>query len=110
MPSKSKSEAQREAMRLLQEGNYSSVRVAQLVGKHPTTVQRWAKKLGHNLEYPHNRHKERTDLVDKDEILRLRAREHEGKHLFTLNEIAEMCDCSVSYVKKVLAQTKEQKQ
>lgn len=109
MPPQSLKEAQAVAISLIKEGT-TAADIAKRVGVHPSTVQRWVKKAGYRLEYPYNRHKERTDLVDKDEILRLRAREHEGKPLFTLNEIAEMCDCSVSYVKKVLAQAKEQEQ
>ena len=66
-------------------------------------MRRWAAKHGIKLEYPYNRHQNRDDLVDVGEILRLRKRLSSGKPLFTLQEIAELCDCSHSYVKQVCA-------
>lgn len=74
---------------------------------HPTTVQRWARKHGIELQYPYNRHEDREDLVDVAEIVRLRRRRFQGKPLFTLQEIADMCECSRSYVKQVCARARE---
>jgi hypothetical protein len=75
---------------------------------HPTTVQRWARKHGIVLKYPYNRHQGRTDLVDVGEILRLCKRRINGKPLFTLAEIAELCECSRSYVKLVCAKARKE--
>jgi hypothetical protein len=82
--------------------NHRSVQV------HPTTVQRWARKHGILLTYPYNRHEGRKDLVDVDEILRLRRRQIDGKCIFTLGDIADLCECSLSYVKQVCAKARRE--
>lgn len=98
-------------MRLLKKGHTAAyVAHHKDVQAHPTTVQRWAKKHGIELEYPYNRHQNRDDLVDVQEILRLRRRQTAGKPLFTLAEIADLCDCSRSYVKKVCAKARREGQ
>lgn len=97
-------------MRLLKKG-HSAAFAATRTGVHPTTVQRWAKKHGIQLAYPYNRHEDRDDLVDVKEIVRLRKRKapsRKGKGLFTLQEIADMCGCSKSYVKQVVAKAREE--
>jgi len=80
---------------------------------HPSTVQRWARKHDIVLTYPYNRHKDREDLVDVKEILRLRKKTAKIggklKPLFTLDEIAGLCDCSRSYVKQVVSKAKKEK-
>lgn len=101
------------ALRLLRK-NMRAADVArdERIDVHPTTVQRWAKKAGIELTYPYNRHESRDDLVDKKEILRLRKRamivDGKRKPLFTLEEIAGLCNCSRSYVKRVCAQARKE--
>jgi len=110
MPTPRKESEEAKAIKLLQEG-HSAVYAAERAGVHPTTVQRWAKKHGLGLKYPYNRHADREDLVDVKEIIRLRKRKasrKDKKSLFTLAEIAEMCGCSRSYVKQVLAKAREE--
>ena len=97
------------AVRLLKKGHTAAYVADQKdVGVHRTTVQRWARKHGIELTYPHNRHDERVDLVNTDEILRLRKRCIGGKPLFTYEEIAGLCDCSRSYVSKVLVKARKE--
>jgi len=78
---------------------------------HPSTVQRWARKHDIVLIFPYNRHKDREDLVDVKEILRLRKKTAriggKVKPLFTYEEIAGLCRCSRSYVKQVVAKAKK---
>lgn len=104
MPTPRKEKQEKAAIRLLKKG-YTAADAARhkSVQVHPTTVQRWAEKHGIELQYPYNRHVSRTDLVDKEEIIRLRRRRSAGRYLFTVQEIAEMVACSYSYVKQVLA-------
>lgn len=103
--------AQKEerAVALLRKG-ISAVQVAQdrRIQVHPTTVQRWAHKHGIVLEFPFNRHQGRKDLVDVGEILRLRRRSVNGKFLFTIPEIAKLCQCSPSYVKQVCTKARKE--
>jgi len=109
LPAKSNPEKERAAIPLLKKGHTAVyVGAHKNVGVHPTTVQRWARKHGIELKYPHNRHDERVDLVNTAEILRLRKRKHGGKPLFTYEEIAGLCDCSRSYVSKVLTTAREE--
>jgi transposase len=95
---------ERAAVRLLKKG-HTAVYAARHkdVQVHPSTVQRWAKKHGIELVFPHNRHEGREDLVDTAEIIRLRRRRNGRKPMFTMAVIAELCSCSQSYVKKVCA-------
>jgi DNA invertase Pin-like site-specific DNA recombinase len=95
------------ALRLLRKG-VTAAQVAEHkeVRVHRTTVQRWAKEAGIELRWPHNRHKEREDLVDAAEIIRLRKRKTEGRPLFTYEEIAALCSCSRSWVSRVLAEAR----
>jgi len=108
MPSREFEAKERAAVKLLLEG-HSAAHVARQrsVSVHPTTVQRWAAKHGIKLAYPYNRHETRDDLVDVDEIIRLRKRQLNGAPLFTQQEIADMCDCSRSYVKQVCAKARK---
>lgn len=95
------------AVRLLKKGlTAAEVAAHTEVRVHRTTVQRWAKEAGIELRWPHNRHKDREDLVNDAEILRLRKRKHGGKPLFTYEEIARLCDCSRSWVSRVLAEAR----
>jgi DNA-binding CsgD family transcriptional regulator len=89
---------------------------ANQLGVHPTTVQRWAAKHGIKLEYPYIRAQDRTDLIDKKEILRLRKlrmvyTSERGRpvdrHMFAYPEIAEMMGCSASYVKQVCMEARQ---
>lgn len=109
MPAHRFENQEKAAVRLLRKG-HTAARVAQHkdVNVHPTTVQRWAAKHGIELKYPYNRHVGREDLVSISEILRLRKRRNAGKPLFTLAEIAELCDCSRSYVKQVCAKARKE--
>ena len=102
VPANRKAKEEERAIRWLLKGKTAAF-AAKKVGVHPTTVQRWAIKHGITLVYPYNRHEDRTDLVDKDEIIQLSGRWEDGSYLFTQEEIAEMMDCSVSYVKHVRA-------
>jgi len=102
---------EKAAVRLLRKGHTAaSVAQHKSVQVHPTTVQRWATKHGIQLKYPYNRHAGRDDLVSISEILRLRKRRNAGKPLFTLAEIADLCDCSRSYVKQVCAKARAEGQ
>lgn len=110
MPTPRKESEEAKAVKLLKRGE-SAAYAAQETGVHPTTVQRWAKKHGIALTYPYNRHQDRDDLVDTKEILRLHKRKASRKNpkpLFTLAEIAELCGCSRSYVKQVIAKAREE--
>lgn len=110
MPTPRKESEEAKAVKLLIAGE-SAAYAAEKAGVHPTTVQRWAKKHGIELAYPYNRHEDRDDLVDVKEIVRLRKRRRpggKGKGLFTLQEIADMCECSRSYVKQVLSKAREE--
>jgi len=99
-----KEKQEKAAVRLLRKGHTAAdVARHESVRVHPTTVQRWAEKHGIELQYPYNRHATREDLVDKDEIVRLRRRRNGARYLFTVQEIAEMMECSYSYVKQVCA-------
>lgn len=76
----------------------------------PSTVSRWAKKHGFSLPR-YNRHKDRVDLLDHKEVIRLR-KQKVGKRdrrrpAFTLQEIADLCGCSLSYVKKIVSKAKK---
>jgi transposase len=103
-PRKAKEEAR--AIRWLRKGK-TAAWAAKRVEVHPTTVQRWAKKHGIELEFPYNRNQDRTDLVDNDYIIRLSAeRFDDGKRMFTQREIAELAKCSESWVKKVRARAR----
>lgn len=97
-----------EALDLLREGQ-TAASVAEMAGVHRTTVQRWAKQEGIVLVYPFNRHAGRDDLIDVEKIVKLRRRKsayNKGRPLFTLQDIAEMCGCSRSYVKQVVAKAR----
>ena len=110
MPTPRKESEEAKAIKLLKKG-HTAAYAAEKAGVHPTTVQRWAKKHGIGLSYPYNRHESREDLVDVKEIVRLRKRKKKrgsDKPMFTLAEIAEMCGCSRSYVKQVLAKAREE--
>ena len=108
MPANRKEAEEKAAIRLLKKGHTAAYAAAhEDVQVHPTTVQRWAKKHGIELAFPFNRHGDREDLVDVKEILRLRKRRHQGKPLFTYEEIAGLCNCSRSYVSKVLAEARK---
>jgi transposase len=107
MPTPRKESEEAKAIKIMKRG-HTAAYAAEKVGVHPTTVQRWAKKAGLELEYPYNRHQSRDDLVDTDEIVRLRKRVEDGKPVFTLAEIAEMVGCSRSYVKQVVARAREE--
>jgi len=109
MPANAKPKEKARALAWLHKGKRAKW-AAEKVGVHPTTVQRWAADAGIKLEYPYNAHQDRTDLVDKDEIIRLRnlRMKYEGhrgrkvdKPMFSYNEIAEMMGCSHSYIKIV---------
>lgn len=107
MPTPRKESEEALVVKLLKKG-HSALAAAEEAGVHPTTAQRWAKKHGIELAYPFNRHEGRDDLVDVKEIVRLRKRKSSGKPLFTLQEIADLCGCSRSYVKQVLAKAREE--
>jgi transposase len=111
MPTPRKESEEAKAIKLLKKG-HTAAYTAEEVGVHPTTVQRWAKANGIDLTYPYNRHADREDLVDVKEIVRLRKRKAPGrdKPLFTLAEIAELCGCSRSYVKQVVARARQEGQ
>jgi transposase len=97
------------AIQLLKKGKrVSEVAQDKRIGVHRTTVQRWAKKNGIELEFPYDRHAKRDDLVDVKEIIRLRKKKNsKGRYVFTRAEIAGLCKCSEGYVKKVLTQAKK---
>ena len=109
MPTPRKERQEKAAVRLLKKG-HKAAHVARHkdVRVHSTTVQRWAEKHGIELSYPYNRHADRDDLVDKEEIVRLRRRRNGGGFLFTIQEIADMMECSYSYVKQVCAAAREE--
>jgi len=116
MPANAKPKEKARALTWLRKGKRAKW-TAEKIGVHPSTVQRWAHAEGIELEYPYNAHQDRVDLVDKDEILRLRTlrmkyRGHRGskieKPMFSYNEIAEMMDCSYSYVKQVCAAARKE--
>jgi transposase len=110
MPTPRKESEEELVIKLLKKGK-SAAYAAERAGVHPTTAQRWAKKHEIELSYPFNRHATRDDLVDVKEIIRLRKRKasrKSDKPLFTLQEIAELCGCSRSYVKQVLAKAREE--
>lgn len=110
MPTPRKESEEALVIKLLKKGHPAAY-AAERAGVHPTTAQRWAKKHGIELTYPYNRHEDRDDLVDVKEIVRLRKRKASRKNpkpLFTLQEIADMCGCSRSYVKQVLAKAREE--
>lgn len=119
MPTKHPTITLREVMRkkeelaveLLEKGELTAKQVAndRRINVHPTTVQRWAKKNHIELRFPYNRHEDRLNLVDVSEIIRLRKKKGIGKRpLFTYLEIAGLCQCSESYVKKVIIQAKKE--
>jgi transposase len=100
-------------IRLLKKGmRAKAVAQDERIQVHPSTVQRWARKHDIVLTYPYNRHKDRGDLVDVKEIVRLRKKKSKiagkWKPIFTLSEIAGLCSCSRSYVKQVVAKAKEE--
>lgn len=98
------------AVKLLEKGK-RAVEVARdkRINVHPTTVQRWAKKNHIELTFPYNRHEDRVTLVDTNEIIRLRKKKGIGKRpLFTTLEIAGLCQCSESYVKRVLTKARRE--
>lgn len=111
MPANRFDSQEKAAVRLLRKGHSAASAARHKdVRVRPSTVRRWARKHGIKLEYPYNRHQNRDDLVDVQEIIRLRKRTLQGKPLFTLEEIGELCGCSRSYVKKVCAKAREEGQ
>ncbi len=95
-------------IRLLERGmRAKEVAQDKRIDVHPSTVQRWARKHEIVLTFPYNRHKDREDLVDVKEIIRLRKKTAriggKVKPLFTLAEIAGLCRCSRSSVKQIVA-------
>jgi transposase len=110
MPTPRKESEEALVIKLLKQKK-SAAYAAERAGVHPTTAQRWAKKHGIKLSYPYNRHAARDDLVDVKEIVRLRKLKVSPKNekpLFTLQEIADLCGCSRSYVKQVLAKARKE--
>jgi len=100
------------AMRMLKRGKTAAaVARDERIQVHPTTIQRWARKNGISLA-PYNRHEQRDDLVDKGKVLRLRKQfsvvNGKRKPSFTLKEVAGLCGCSPSYVKKVCARARKE--
>jgi transposase len=106
MPANAKIKERKQAVKWLLKGKTAKW-CADKVGVHPTTVQRWAHEEGIELEYPYNAHQNRTDLVDKHLILELSDEMFEGKPLYTRKEVAEICECSESYVKIIRRKRKD---
>ena len=99
---------ERQAVKLLRKGE-RAVSVASKLKLDPSTVSRWAAKNEISLEYPFNRHADRTDLISKKEIIRLRKkRNFTGLPLFSCAEIGEMLGCSATYVKIICAQARKE--
>ena len=101
-----KAREEERAIRWLRKGKRANWAAAK-VGVHPSTVQKWAAKHGIELEYPYDSSQNRDDLISKKEILRLSRLTHAGKTLFTRREVAEIMECSESYVKQVRRQAKD---
>jgi transposase len=101
VPAPVKKAEKKKSLELLRQGK-NAREAAVLVGVNPTTVSRWAKAQGIVLPYPANKPKSRKSLVDTADILYFYRQTHQGKPLYTLEEIAVRCQCSVTYVKTIL--------
>jgi transposase len=107
MPANGKPKEKARALKWVRRGKTAKW-AAEKVGVNPATVSRWAQaEPDITLEYPYNAHQNRTDLVDKQSIIDLSAKMFGGKPLFLRREIAEMCECSESYVKIVRRQHRD---